>query len=125
VAAANIPDDMKGGGRAMRILSRGAVDRTQEVASTVSALSARELTANLQVKNISVGKEAPFTNYSAVPVDFILEGGYSSIVRYLESLEEIERPFLVRGISLTKGGGSRLDARVTLWVYLPGGNPKK
>ncbi len=126
-AAANIPEENKTGGRGVRVLSRQAIDKNQEVAAVVSALSSRELASNVDVKNILVGKETAFPNYSAIPIDVILEGGYAAVERYLKAVEEIERPFLVRGIGISKGKGvgGKLDARITLWVYFAGGAAKK
>lgn len=126
-ATASVPENNKTGGRGVRILNRQTVDKNQEVAGIVSALSSRELTSNIEVKNILVGKETPFPNYSVIPVDVLLEGGYASVERYLKAVEEIERPFLVRGIGISKGkgGGGKLDARITLWVYFAGGAVKK
>ncbi len=124
-AAQSIPEDAKSAGRAVRILSRQTGDRNQEVANAVSTLSSREIASRVQVKNIAVGKEVFFPTYAAVPVDVILEGGYASIERYLKTVEDIERPFLVRGLSIarSKAEGSILDARITLWVYLAGSSP--
>ena len=124
-AAASIPVDTKTAGRAERILRYQTMDRNQEVANVVSTLSSRELARRITIKNVAVGKEAPFENYSAVPVDIMLEGGYSAIEDYLRSIEQLERPALLRGMSIArgKGEGGLLDARLTLWVYLPGATP--
>lgn len=126
-AAEAIPVDTRTAGRAERILSRQSADRNQEVANVVSTLSARELTQNIGIKNVAVGKETPFENYAAVPVDIMLEGGYSAIEKYLRSIEDLERPILLKGLSVArgKGEGGLLDARLTLWVYLPGAAPVK
>ena len=126
-AAESIPVDTRTAGRAERILSRQGTDRNQEVANVVSTISARELTQNIDIKNVAVGKETPFENYAAVPVDIMLEGGYSAIENYLRSIEDLEKPILLKGISVArgKGEGGLLDARLTLWVYLPGIAPVK
>jgi Tfp pilus assembly protein PilO len=113
------------GSRAMRILGRQSADRNQEIASTISAFSSRELATHLELQNIAVGKEVNFPNYMAVPLDVALSGGYGALLRYLTSIEKIERPFLVRGIKLTRAAAppGTIEAQLAVWVYLVG-NPE-
>lgn len=128
-AAPLAADEAKSSSRALRILRRESADRNAEIAGVISAISSRDMTEHIQIKNIAVGKDVVFPNYTAIPVDVILEGGYSATERYLKAMEEIERPVLVRGIGIAKmkGEGSVLDVRLTLWVYMAGGSgpPKK
>ena len=130
-AAETIPDSSKTiteSSRAMRILGRQSTDRNQEIASTISALSARELTSHLELQNISVGKEVNFPNYMAVPLDVKLTGGYGALLRYLAAIEKIERPFLVRDIKVSRAAAppGAIDTELAVWVYMVGNpEPKK
>jgi len=114
--------------RAQRILAQLTTDRNREVASAITSLSDKKFMPRLAQRNIIAAKEIPFPNYTVVPLTVTVEGGYGSIEHYLQEIEKIERPFLVKGIRLAKAKGTSdvLEGEIKIWIYLTSTNvPEK
>ena len=102
-----------------RLLERAGGDPSAAVAITISTLSDRQLLGKALLRQATVGNREKRKGFSAYPITLELEGSYTSIVNYLQRLEEPQQPLGVLDFNMTsQGNDGFLVAKIDLELYL-------
>lgn len=102
-----------------RVLGRSVADVTQEITATVDQLGSRTLAQRVKVVKVDIGSRVEQSNYVMVPIMIELEGQYTGIQTYIESVERLERPIVVSKLDVEpiQGGRGKLGAKVEVELY--------
>lgn len=106
--------------RVQRILERKVTDTTKEINTVVDMLGGRNFAKQLRIINIATGKTSEEKSYMVVPVSVELEGRYGAIESYLQSIEKLELPLIVKSFSLVseKDTQGMLHAKVDVNLFI-------
>lgn len=104
-----------------KVVGRNIVDITEEINSTADLMGSRRFARKAEVIKVDVGSRVPEGQFSVVPITVDLKGRYAAIRDYLNGLENIERPLVVKRISLKgqKEKGAMIDAKIETELFLP------
>lgn len=82
------------------MLNRRVVDPTDEANTTMDLLSSRQNTRRVDIKNISLGTQTEGKDYNTIPITVEVNGRFSGIQNYIEMIEKLPRPLVVRAIDM-------------------------
>jgi Tfp pilus assembly protein PilO len=102
-----------------RLLERKVVDPLSEIHSTVGYLSSKKFSRSVKVDDVNIGEMAERDNYYAVPIHIELTSRYGALVQYFAKLENINRPLVIKGFDLDRGGEEGIiDCAVDVELYI-------
>jgi Tfp pilus assembly protein PilO len=104
--------------RVLNIIKRRVVDPSEEINNTVHLLSDRKIARRVQIKEVTPGEHLPIGKFTVVPITVVMSGRYSGISGYISSLEKIERPLIVRSLSMVTVPESPGILKASILVYL-------
>ena len=120
-AAPEAPPEIKQNvdNRLKRILTYRGGDRSQEIAQTIGFLSSHQTLRGLKLLSVDVGSTEERKGFTVTSIDVRLEGGYIQLIRYMKTLERINRPLFLASIELkTNGKTEMLQAKFLVEMYL-------
>ncbi|MFH0799341.1 MAG: type 4a pilus biogenesis protein PilO [Pseudomonadota bacterium] len=110
----------KGDARAKGVLERRVSDPSEEINSVVGMMATGLLAKRVKIKNVTVGNRIDKATYLVVPVGIDFAGQYSSIQNYMEAIEAIDRPLVVKsiGVKSDKDSHSNLNTILSIELYI-------
>ena len=105
--------------RVKNILERRVVDPIEEVNNTAAMLQDGAIRMRLNVKKMDVGDKIEKGSYSVVPISAEIYGPYLSVINYLDKLESIDRPIVVKSFKMQsdKSTLGNLDLSMEVNLY--------
>lgn len=100
------------------ILERHIASPIEEVNSTAALLQDGATRMRLKVKKMDVGDKVERPNYSLVPINAEVYGSYPNLMNYLDKLENIDRPIVVRSFKMQADKSVRSDLDMSMEVDL-------
>jgi len=106
--------------RIRKILERRVTDITEEVNSTVDKLGSRHTARRVKVGKVNVGDRIEMPGYIVVPIDVELQGPYTGIQNFMEKVEDLDRPVVIRSFEMkldsTSPGQLMSSLRIELYI---------
>ncbi len=106
--------------RVQKIIERRVVDMAEEINSTVDALGSRKVAKRVKVKKIGIGDRVDMPGYTVIPISLELQGPYTGVQTFMESVESIERPVVIQSfdMGLDKEKPGELNATLNVDLYI-------
>ena len=112
------PKAVKIDSRVQKIIKRSVVDPSEEINTTVHLLSDRRIARRVQMEEVSPGEHLSIGKFTVVPIKVVVRGRYSSVAGYISSLENLDRPVVVRSFSMVTLPDSPGVLKASVLVYL-------
>lgn len=94
--------------------------KQEMIAYIVGALTSQDVLKNVSLTGMSFAQEADGSGYIVMPMAIEVEGHYSSIIKYLERIEKMDRLVTADNIELTtvKDKSSIVQAKINVKIFV-------
>ena len=98
-------DEEKIDERIRRALKRYEGSPAEEETAVIHMLSSRRMLGGLALRVIQSQEATDAKSHTLIPLEMTVEGTYNNILRYLQRIEDADRPIIVESVQLSLVGG--------------------
>lgn len=98
-------DEEKIDERIRRALKRHEGSPAEEETAVIHMLSSRRMLGGVALRGIQSQEATDAKSHTLIPLEMTVEGTYNNILRYLQRIEDADRPIIVESVQLSRVGG--------------------
>lgn len=91
--------------RIRRALKRHEGSPAEEETAIVHLISSRRMLGGLALRGMQSQEAADAKSHTLIPIKITVEGTFNNILRFLQRLEAVERPVIVKSVQLSRVSG--------------------